>query len=86
MGKAHQFLSHRGCNCFRVLKDLLVGEAEHAKAFACHPLVAGLILAWIDVMRMPVEFHDKPQLAAQEVGKIRPDRHLAAELRAELRT
>lgn len=79
---AHLFDLQSDCfdYAFNVLVHLSVGEAQDGVAFALHPFVPRSIALGRYVMAVAVEFDHQFEFSAQEIGVVRPDWHLAAEL------
>ena len=64
--------------------DVVIGETDDAPAARDEKVLARLVVAQLFRRRMrgAVDFDDKPDLAAGEIGEVGPDRRLADELTA----
>ena len=78
------FQPDRRHHALGIPQHFAIGEAQHGIAFALHPSIAPRVPFGRGIVREAVAFHHQLQRPAQEVGVVRPYRHLPAELRAEL--
>ena len=69
---------------FEVVSDVLIGDAENAVAEGLQVGVPVQIVGDLGlfVVDGAVQFQDEPQLVAEKVCDVRPDRNLAAEFEA----
>lgn len=70
-------------DAFKIFHHIGIRKAQDLIALRAAIIVATRVIIYGVIVAVPIQFDDEAQFAAEEIGEIRTDRHLAAEFMAE---